>query len=136
MGVYGDMLAFFPELLIEHELFDMAARAGGGYGPRTHKRMVAGVFQWIPGGRMGIEGDNRQANEDATFWVGQSEAAEKQVRQGSYLEVPGEGVFLFHHDDNWTREGDFIKCDLKLAAGLTDQQVRNPKVDLGVRDYG
>lgn len=136
MAVYGDQLAFFPELFVDYEVFDMAAKTGGGYGPRTNKRTVSGVFQWIPGGKMGIEGENRQENEDATFWVSQDDAADKKVRQGSYVEVPDQGVFLFHHDDNFAREGAFVKCDLKLAAGLTDRQVRNPHVDLGVRDYG
>jgi hypothetical protein len=134
-GVYGDQLAFFPELFVEHEVFDMKARTGGGYGPRYNKRMVSGVFQWIPGGKMGIEGENREPNEDATFWVRQEALEEKLVRQGSYVEVFDEGIFLFHHDDNFTREGAFVKCDLKLVAGLTDRQVRNTKVDLGVSDY-
>jgi hypothetical protein len=136
VGVYGDQLSFFPELFVEHEIFDMKAIPGKGYGPRINKRLVSGVFQWIPGGKMGIEGENRQANEDATFWVRQQDVADKKVRQGSYVEVEGEGIFLFHHDDNFTFEGAFVKCDLKLAAGLTDRQVRNPNVDLGVRDYG
>jgi hypothetical protein len=127
------MLAYFPELLVTHTVFDMDARLGGGYGPRKNIQKVLGVFQWISGGKLGIEADNREPNDVATFWVREEDVP--KVRQGSYLEVLGKGLFLFNHDDEFTFEGGFAVFNLQLVAGPTDRQMPNPRVDLGVRDY-
>jgi hypothetical protein len=133
MAVYGDMLAYFPELMVTHTVFNMQARIGGGYGPRTDIMEVYGVFMWVSGGKMGIAADNREANDVATFWVREEDVP--KVRQGKYLEVPGKGIFVFNHDDDYTAQGAFAEFTLQLVPGPTDRQHKNPTVDLGVRDY-
>jgi hypothetical protein len=133
VAVYGDMLSVFPELVRTYQVFTMGARIGGGYGPRKDEAEVSGIFQWVSGGRMGIVSGNREENDAAAFYVAAGDAA--KARQGMYLEVPGEGIFLFNHDDNFEYEGGFVAFDLQLVKGPTDGQYRNPKVDLGVRDY-
>jgi hypothetical protein len=133
MAVYGDMLAHFAELMSGHQVFDMPARLGGGYGPRRNVVQVSGVFLWVRGGKLGVEGENRTPDDVATFWVRGEDVP--KVRQGRYLEVPGKGVFLFNHDDDFSGEGGFAEFTLQFVPGLTDRQVPNPRVDLGVRDY-
>jgi hypothetical protein len=125
MPVYGDQLAFFPELLAKHAVFSMAPRIGGGYGPRVNKRSVVGYFSWIRGGNMGIEGENRTENQQATFWAVDYSGGKGQIRQGEYMEEDGE-LFVFKHDDGFSREGGFLVYNLQLVAGPTDREVTKP----------
>ena len=41
MSTYGDILAVFPELLQEYDIFTMVPRVGGGYEHRAHSRIGA-----------------------------------------------------------------------------------------------
>jgi hypothetical protein len=137
VSVFGDQLSFFPELLENYEVFNMDARTPAGYGKRYNVRKVRGYFSWISGGAMGIEGDLRTENEVATLWVREPFAGTNRgasIRQGSYIEIDGK-IFVFKHDDGFRREGAFSRYDLQLAAGVTDRQVTNVKVDLGVSDF-
>jgi hypothetical protein len=133
MAIYGDMLACFAELIRTYKVFSMGAKLGAGYGPRRDIADVSGVFQWVSGGKLGVISGNREENDAATFYIAAQDAP--KVKQGMYLEVPGVGIFLFNHDDSFIFEGGFAVFNLQLVAGPTDEQRRNPRVDLGVRDY-
>lgn len=126
MPVYGDMLASFPELLAEHTVFEMHARAGGGYGVRMNIRSVVGVFRLTPAGKMGIEADNRQPNEIASFWCYPDDG--ERIRQGTYLDEGSRGIFLITKDSNYVNEGGFIRFTAAAVPGPTDTQKAAPVV--------
>ena len=131
---YGDMLCTFPELMKEHTVFFMRALAGGGYGPRENIATVFGVLRFTPGGKMGIQADNRQPNDAATFWCYPDE--EEKIRQGMYLEAGKKGIFILTKDNNYESEGGFIRYTVAAVPGPTDKQKPAPPVaQRAVNDY-
>jgi hypothetical protein len=128
MPAYGNMLAAFPELMREYEVFKMKPRTGAGYGERYDKRTVTGYWSWRKHSQMGIEGDLRTPTHDATFWA-QSDflTGKPGIGQNDYVEVDGD-VFLAIDDDDFSREGGFTKCLMRRVAGPDGRQVTNPHV--------
>jgi hypothetical protein len=124
-GVYGDTLSAFPELIDSYIVFDMRAMAGGGYGLRHNDRPVDGIFRRVPGGAMGIMGDNREPNDVASFWVFADEAF--KLEQGGFMEVDGT-LYILTKDNNYDKEGGFLKFVASLVPGPTDKQTEDPTV--------
>ena len=136
-NVYGgDMLAAFPELLDDYEIFKMEPRIGGGYGERHSKRTVTGYWSWRKHAGMAIEGDLSVINDRATFWVQDDFlTGECLIEQGDFCEVKGK-VFKVIDEDNFSREGGFARCLMQRVASLDGRQVSNTAVDENVRsDY-
>lgn len=124
--VYGDFLASFSELLAEYTVFYMKALAGGTYGPRENVAKVFGAFRFTPGGKMGVQGDNRQPNEVATFWCYPDE--ENKIRQGMYIDLGDEGIFILTKDNKYASEGGFLRYTAAAVPGPTDTQRPAPPV--------
>jgi len=118
-GIYGDMLAAFSELIGEYCIFDMEATPGGGYGARHDKRVVEGIFRRVPGGKLSVVAENRQPNEVGSFWVYADEA--NRIYEGSYLEV-GKEIFILTKDNDYLREGGYVRFVAAIVPGPTDQQ--------------
>ena len=134
MPVYGDMLSAFPELMADYEVFKMDPHLGGGYGKRYGKRTVSGYWSWRKHTKMGIEGDLRTENDQATFWAQDDFlTGKKLVGQGDYVEMEGV-VFLVIEDDSFSHEGGFTRCLMQRVSGLDGRQTTNTKVDQAVRD--
>jgi hypothetical protein len=134
VAIYGDQLAVFPEFLEEHVVFKMEPRLGAGYGPRHSQRTVTGYFSWIKSGKMGIEGDLRTENENATLWVLDETGGRGIVEQGDYVEKDG-FLFVVNHGDGYEREGGFAVCSLQLVPAFTDRQQADEGVNLGAQDF-
>jgi hypothetical protein len=127
MPIYDDMLAYFPELVEEYEIFRMKPKAGGtGYGPRTDKVLVDGIVQWIPGGKLGINGETRDPNTVATFWV--SIEDDGSIKQGSYIDLGEKGIFILTKDNSYGATGGYVRFVVGIVPGVTDKQVTNTKV--------
>ena len=124
MPVYGDILSAFPELIQDYTVFDMKAKVGG-YGPRTNPRTVSGIFRKVPGGKLGIEADNRQPNSVASFWCFEDEAV--KVGQAAYMELP-DGLYLMTKDNGYVVEAGYAKYTASIVPGPTDQQVEDPVI--------
>ena len=124
--VYGDFLCAFSELFAPYTVFAMKAIAGGGYGPRESIATVYGVLRFTPGGKMGIQGDNRQPNDVATFWCYADE--EGKIRQGMFIEIEKKGIFILTKDNNYENEGGFIRFTVAVVPGPTDKQKPAPPV--------
>jgi hypothetical protein len=134
VAIYGDQLATFSELLEEHVVFKMDPNLGAGYGPRRQERTVTGYFSWIKGGKMGVEGDLRTENQNATLWALDETDGRGGVEQGDFLEKDG-FLFVVNHDDGYAREGGFMVYSLQLAPAFTDRQRSDEGVNLGVKDF-
>jgi hypothetical protein len=128
-GVYGEQLLFFPELLESYTVFKMPAKVGAGYGEAYDKREVTGYFSRNRGGNMGIVSSNRVENDDATFWVEGEEDGKGIIQQGDYVMADGD-LFVFYHDDCFSREGVFFVYHLRLVPAFTGQQKPDRNVDL------
>jgi hypothetical protein len=125
-GVYGDMLSAFPELISEHVVFQMEALPGGaGFTPRHGVKTVDGIFRRVPGGKMGIMGENRERNDAATLWV--YDDMVDRIPQGSYIEELGE-LYILTKDNNHLREGGFVVFTASVVPGPTDLQVNDGTV--------
>ena len=132
-GIYGDMLSAFPELIRTYTVFDMEAKTGGGYNARRNLREVDGIFRRVPGGKMGIAGENREPNEVGTFWIYDDDA--DRVRQGSFVEIDGD-LLVLTKDNGYLREGGFTRFTAALVGGPNDQQVEDPVVvEKALNDY-
>ena len=129
------MLSAFGELLDEYVVFKLPARIGAGYGERYGQRTVRGYLSRNAGGRMGVMDELRVENDEATFWEeDESEDGHGAIRQGDYVE-DGDDLFIFNHDDRFTREGGFIVHRLQLVPVFTEKQEPDRNVDLAA-DFG
>jgi hypothetical protein len=135
-AAYGEFLAAFPELMADYAVFKMKPNLGGGYGKRYDKRTVTGYWSWRKHTKMGIEGDLRTKNDQATFWARDDFLTGKRlIEQGDFVEVDGK-IFLVVDDDSFSREGGFTRCTAQLVSGLDGRQVTNGQVGENVRmDY-
>jgi hypothetical protein len=134
VAIYGDQLAFFSELLEEHVVFKMDPKLSAGYGQRYDQRVVTGYFSWIKSGKMGIEGDLRTENENATLWTLDETDGRGVVEQGDYLEKDG-FLLVVNHGDGYEREGGFAVHSLQLVPAFTDRQQRDEGVNIGIKDF-
>ena len=124
--VYGDILSAFPELIQEYRLFRMTARAGGGWNPRTGEVTVDGIFRRVPGGAMGIEGENRETNGVGSLYLFADDAT-SLPSQGIYMEVGGV-LYILKKDNGYADEAGYVKFIANLVAGPTDMQTKDPAV--------
>jgi hypothetical protein len=135
VGVYGDQLAAFTELMEDHTVFNMDAAIGGGYGERYNIRKVTGYWSWRKSGKEGIEGEARVPNHQATFWARDDYLTGKPlVGQTDYVENGGD-VFQVVEDDGFSKEGGFTKCLMQRVAANTDKQAADDTVNLGAEDF-
>jgi hypothetical protein len=134
-GVYGDMLAAFPELLRDYEVFKMNPGVGASYGERHDKKTVAGYMSWRKAREGSIQGDARTKNDRGTFWE-QCDllTGESQIEQFDYMEIKGK-LYLFVEGDDFSEEGGFTRWTVQYVAGNTDRQVSDDTVNLGARDF-
>jgi hypothetical protein len=137
MGVYGDQLAAFPELLRAHEVFRMSPRIGAGYGERYNKRIAVGYVSWRRGDAQAVQGDAAEHEDLGTLWEqGNPVTGESVVRHNDYVELKGT-VYRLLEDADFSAEGGFFRWKVKRVPAVTDQQVSNLKVDEVIReDYG
>ena len=127
MAIYGDMLAAFPELLQDFQLFTMKPLAGGGYTGRTNLTTRVGAF--IKGSRspMKIQGESRVINEAGVFYCYEF-IPESTLREGIYFEVENE-IFVISDNQTYSREAGFAVYGCQVVQGVTDKQVENLNVE-------
>jgi len=134
MSTYGDMLAAFPELMREHQLFSMEPIAGGGYRNRTNVTKKTGSFIKGAKSQASINGEARVLNEAGVFYCYEHDAAGKSI-QGLFFE-DGNQIFLINDDQIYADEAGFGAYGCQLVQGVTDRQVENRKVeDRIIQDY-
>ena len=128
MGVYGDMLSFFPELRRVFSNFEMKVKLVSGYEPRINERKVTGVLQYKKAGSLDIEGDNLADTDVPVFYT------RIECKKGSFLSDLN-NVYRISKDNKWYFEGGFYCYVLEKVIGTTDTQTTNTKVDLGKSKY-
>lgn len=126
MSIYGDVLAVFPELLQEYQIFSMTPLAGGGYHNRINLFKKTGAFIKGARSRMAIAGEARVTNEQGVFYCYENIPGE-EIRQGTYFEDGGQ-IFVLIDDQTFAKEAGYGAYSAQLVQGITDQQVENQNV--------
>jgi hypothetical protein len=129
------MLAVFPELMANYEVFKMKPRIGAGYGERYDKRTVRGYWSRRRPREMGIIADLATANQRATFWEQNDFRTNKsRIKQADFVEVDGE-IYKFVEDDGFGAEGGFTKWIVQVSQGNDGKQEPHQRVNLGEDEY-
>ena len=135
MAIYGDVLAAFPELLREYQIFTMDPITGAaGYANRKPLCKRTGTFVKGAKSQMKIQGEARVTNETGVFYCYEFNPIEL-VAQGTYFEEDGQ-IFVFKDDQVFAKEAGFGAYGCQLVQGNTDKQVENTNVTARtVSDY-
>jgi hypothetical protein len=82
------------------------------------------------------QGGVRSLDYIATFWAQCDPSSDGvSVMQNDCVEIDGE-IFRALDDQNFMREGNFVKVLMERFTGVTDQQVTNTQVDRVIKnDY-
>jgi hypothetical protein len=130
MSVYGDLLAYFPELIKIHQIFSMKPKVGGGYEERVPIRKIRAAFIREGQSKMKMQGEARVANEAGVLYC--FDHVDRGILdQGTYFEDDGQ-IMLIMNDQTFAREGGFSAYGVQLVAGLTDKQVENKQVTTNI----
>jgi len=132
-GVYGDQLAYFPELMTDYEIFALAPRVGAGSNARRRIDTIQGYLTRNKGGKESVVSDLRTENQQASFYC-YDEIPAGTIKQGLYVEDDGE-LYQFVLDNGYVREGGFVRHQLQLVTGNTEKQVPHSRVNLGLDEY-
>ena len=124
-GVYGDMLAYFPELFEKATVFPMEPKVIAGYDPRPQGTVVYGVFQFRVKNNLDAEGQTLVQTHTAEFWT------EAVVGDGWFLMRDTDShLYRITRDNNWDFSGRYHKYLVDTVAGNTDTQTEDTAVDL------
>lgn len=125
-GIYGDVLAFFPELLRQYEVFTMQPKIGAGYGKRKTIRKITAYLSFYNKDDLKVEGDLRVSDEIGSLWV--MEDGGTPLPKGLYIEQDGQ-VYVISSCNDYKYEGGFTEYRFKRLAGVTDVQKNDKIVD-------
>ena len=128
-GVYGDMLAYFPELFEKATVFSMIPKNIAGYEPRPVGTVVYGVFEFRVKNNLNTENMTLVETHSSGFWT------EAVLEEGHFLKRELDGsLYRITRDNNWDFSGHYHKYLVDSVAGNTDEQTKDTDVDL-VKDY-
>jgi hypothetical protein len=133
-GVYGEMLAYFQELMLPHDVFYWEPKLGAGF---TNKQILfPGIDLYVSrnkGGKESVTTDLRTENQQATAYVN-DDIPRGLIKQGLYVEDDGE-LFQFVFDNGFPREGGYGRHNLQLVVGNDGDQEPVRRVNLGLDEY-
>lgn len=128
-GVYGDMLAFFPELMLTYTTFTMRPKAVGGFEARENLSSARGIIQYMKAGDLNFEGETLADTEYPVFWT------RVTLPKDSYIEDEDGTLYKRTKNNDWRRLGAFNSYTLELVVGVDGRQEADPAVDLGRSRY-
>lgn len=128
MGVYGSMLAFFPELVQSFEYFEMPPKVTFGYSHRIDLGKVRGIFQYMKKGELLRQNDVLDDVSIPTFW------SRSKLKNGNFITVE-DVYYRITNPSAWQHEGSFTIYVLETVTGNTDRQEKHDYVNLGQNDY-
>lgn len=134
MPVYGDMLAFFPELRRAFKTYVLPPDVVAGYQPTNEedKIIIYGILQFVKAGSLAEEGDTLSDRDVPVFW------SRTPVKNGVCIEDVEFGKIVQYRvvkPASWRLEGAFHVYVLETLVGVTTSQVQSADVKLGVDKY-
>ena len=128
MGIYGNLLAFFPEQFRLWEYFSMSPLATGSYTKRESLGKIRGVFQFVKKGDLIRENDTEADVNVPTIWT------KTKLKVGNFIEFEDE-LYRITSDYPWKFEGGFYCYSLETFVGNDDSQTPFEDVNLGQNYY-
>lgn len=128
MGVYGNILAFFPEQFRSWEYFSMSPLPTGSYTKRESLGKIRGVFQFVKKGDLIRENDTEADVNVPTIWT------KTKLKVGNFIEFEDE-LYRITSDYPWKFEGGFYCYSLETFVGNDDSQTPFEDVNLGQNYY-
>lgn len=128
MAIYGDMLAFFPELKRKYVTFRMAPQVKGMYGPRANEGTIIGILQNVKYGDIVKQGNTEADTEVPVLWT------RAELLIDSYIEDEDGVVFKRTRPSDWHNYGGFRAYVLETVVGASDQE-SNTNVDVMTGRY-
>lgn len=128
MSVYGDMLGFFPELRRAFKYYSMSPNPIAGYETRANESTIYGTLQNVRAGSLDVEGDTLNATNVPLLW------SRSTLEQGYFIEDDAV-QYRISKSNNWKREGAFTVYQLESIKGVTNTQVKDTDVTLGIGFY-
>jgi hypothetical protein len=129
--VYGEQLAFFPELFEYRNILTLDQVIPGGLtGEKVAMADVWSYLSRMDGGEEGIVSSARTDNQKARLYVEGDAVPRGMIEQGMYVRDDGE-LYTFVKDNGYTLEGGFHRYSLQLVTGPTDAQKPRRNVNLG-----
>ena len=120
MGVYGNQLAYFPELFQKLQVFEKAPVITGGLEPKGESLLIKGIIQ-------NIKTTSIDAESDSVVVVARPALFTKTKIDQRYQYMLVEGVlYRVKQANNYTKEGSFYVYQIETVQGLTDAQTPNP----------
>lgn len=129
MGVYGNMLAFFPEQIRTFTYLKMSPNVTASYSPREIIGDVRGVFQYMKKGELLRENETLEDTNVPTLWTKQ------KLQVGDYFIQKGDELYRIVNPADWSFEGGFNCYVLETFVGNSDVQQPFEDVDLGQNSY-
>lgn len=132
--VYGEQLAYFPELFDDYDIVSFDKVVPAGLTNRKVRMRVRAYLTRNRGGKMGIENNLRTGNQVSSFYVEDDEIPQGLINHGLYVEE-GPELYTFVQDNGYTKEGDFHVYLLQLVEGNTNKQKPAQKVNIGINEF-
>lgn len=127
--IYGDMLAFFPELFRRFDYFLMQPEPVSSYGKRTDERKITGVFQYAKKGELKREEETLADVNVPTLWT-----REKLTVTHGFIQKEDE-LYKIVNPADWLFEGGFNVYILETVIGDSDIQKPFEDVNIGQNSY-
>lgn len=115
MAVYGDMLSYFPELMLPATYFTMKPKIVAGYEERIVLKTVKGHFQTLKQGDLVDKGETLNNKEILTFWT------REKLDITNFLTIQNVDYRIKNTFD-WRFAGNFFVYEVEQLQSLTDIQ--------------
>lgn len=127
-GVYGSMLAFFPDLNDVYLTYTLRPKTVAGSYDRENVDYIQGILQFVKPGTLEIQSEALSDTAEPTFWT------EEELPLNGYIE---DGLLQYRRvkNNDWKKIGDMNIYFLELVVGTSDTQIPDEAVDLGASRY-
>lgn len=129
MGVYGDMLSFFPEQVRTFTYFHMTPKSVASYSQREVIKDIRGIFQYMKKGELEREHETLEDVNVPTLWT------KEKLKVGYYFIQKEDETYRIVNPAEWKFEGDFYCYVLETFVGSSDSQEPFDNVDIGQGSY-
>lgn len=124
-AVYGDMLAFFPELIKRFVIYEKSPTLIAGHTDKLNIRETSGILQFCKAGDVVINGNTLNDVDAPLIW------SRSEIGMNTYIEADGT-EYRRTKNNKFVREGGFYIYVLESVVGNTDTQTPELNVNLGI----
>lgn len=129
-GIYGDMLLHFMEQMETLSAYRMTPMQGGGWTAVSGSTTVfQGIIQNTGGSRIKDGNGNLVKSDGMEVWTAQ------EGLSGAFLSYKGIIYRMGISDNDWTRQGGFIRYNLEKVVGNNGTESDNTSWNTGYNSF-